>query len=203
MHCPQCGQQQASNEQRFCSRCGFPLGGVMELLANGGVTPEYQPPSETPRRLSPRRKGVQQGVALIFLAAVLTPLFAVLNSYLGFPELFASLTAVIGFIGGAMRVIYALLFEEAGPKTPKVVYLNANQQQQPVISPYQQPPAAAPAPRPFADVPRARPLPPQQSMPAPNWRRPDTAELINNPPSVTENTTKLLGKNDKEEPPVE
>ncbi|MBD0372760.1 MAG: hypothetical protein ICV60_18090 [Pyrinomonadaceae bacterium] len=185
MHCPQCGQQQASNEQRFCSRCGFPLGGVMELLANGGVIPQYQPPSETSRKLSPRRKGVQQGVALIFLAAVLTPFFAVLNSYLGFPEIFSSLTAVIGFIGGALRVIYALLFEEAGPKQPKVVYLDSNPQQQP-------------APRPLSDAPRARPLPPPQSVPVPNWRRPDTAELVNKPPSVTENTTKLLDKKETE-----
>jgi hypothetical protein len=195
MHCPQCGQQQVSNELRFCSRCGFPLGGVVELVANGGVIPQYQPPSEFPRKVSPRRKGVQQGVALIFLAAVLTPLFAVLHEYLGFPDLFIALTAVIGFIGGVLRVVYALIFEEGAQK---VVYLNP-QTQQPLFSPYQQP--VPQQPKPFADVPRARPLPPQQSTPAQGWRRPNTAELVN-PPSVTENTTKLLGKQDKEEPPA-
>jgi hypothetical protein len=193
MHCPQCGQQQVSSELRFCSRCGFPLGGVVELLATGGVPPQSQPQGETMPTVSPRRKGVQQGFALIFLAAVLTPLFGVLNGYLNFPEIFIALSAVIGFIGGALRVIYALIFEEGAPR---VVYVNSNQA--PSFPAYQQPPL-----RPFADAPRGRPaLPPQQSAPAQSWRRPDTAEL-QHPPSVTENTTKLLEKREQEEPPVE
>jgi hypothetical protein len=196
MHCPQCGQQQVSNELRFCSRCGFPLGGVMELVANGGVLPQYQPPSglENKPRVSPRRKGIQQGVALIFLAAVLTPFFAALHEYVGFPELFIALTAILGFIGGFLRVIYALIFEEGAQK---VIYLNSNPQQ-PVFSPYQQP---VPQQRSFADANRVRPLPPPQSTPAQGWHRPNTSELVT-PPSVTENTTKLLGKQDKEEPPA-
>lgn len=192
MHCPQCGQQQGSSELRFCSRCGFPLNGVMELMANGGLIPQSQQPAETGLKVSPRRKGVQQGFALIFLAAVLTPLFAVLNNYLNFPELFIALSAIIGFIGGTLRVLYALIFEEGAQK---IIYLSA-QQQQAVYPAYQQPP------RPVLDASRARPLPPQQSVPVPGWRRPDTAELIN-PPSVTENTTKLLDKKEREEPPVE
>jgi hypothetical protein len=194
MHCPQCGQQQVSSELRFCSRCGFPLGGVTELLANGGVIPQYQPPSaETPSKISPRRKGVQQGVALIFLAAVLTPLFGVLNSYLNFPEIFAALTAIIGFIGGALRILYAAIFEEGAQK---VVYVNQGQQQ-PSFPAYQQPPQRA-----VMDVNRARQLPPQQSQPVPNWRRPDTAEL-HKPLSVTEHTTRLLEQREGEEPPAE
>ncbi|HKS30398.1 MAG TPA: hypothetical protein VJS44_21410 [Pyrinomonadaceae bacterium] len=196
MHCPQCGQQQVSNELRFCSRCGFPLGGVTELVANGGILPQYQaPPVATERpKASPRRKGVQQGAALVFLAAVLTPLFAVLNEYVGFPELFIALSAVIGFIGGTLRIIYALIFEEGAQK---VVYLNPNVQQ-PLFTPYQQP---ASQPRPLNDANRARQLPPQSATPpAQSWRRPNTAELINKPPSVTENTTKLLDKQEKEEP---
>jgi len=32
MHCPKCGQQQVSDEMRFCSRCGFALGIVTELI---------------------------------------------------------------------------------------------------------------------------------------------------------------------------
>jgi hypothetical protein len=197
MHCPQCGQQQVSNELRFCSRCGFPLGGVLELVANGGVLPQYQAPSaaEKTPKASPRRRGVQQGAALVFLAAVLTPLFAVLHEYLGTPELFIALSAVIGFIGGTLRVIYALIFEEGAQK---VVYLDPNTHQ-PLFSPYQQP---VPQARPVMDANRARQLPPQPpAAPAPqNWRRPDTSELVNRPPSVTENTTKLLDKQDKEEP---
>lgn len=195
MHCPQCGLQQVSNELRFCSRCGFPLAGVAELMANGGIIPQYQPPSETPaRKVSPRKRGMQQGMLLIFLATVLTPLFAVLNAYLNFPEIFTTLAAIIGFIGGAMRVIYALLFEEGAPKAP--VYVNAGLPQQ-GLPLYSQPVPQA------LDANRARTLPPPQSTPTPvsNWRRPDTSELVR-PPSVTENTTKLLDRREQEEPPA-
>lgn len=164
----------------------------MELLANGGILPQYQPPSEMPPKISQRRKGVQQGVALIFLAAVLTPIFAVFNAYLHFPEIFAALTAIIGFIGGALRILYAAIFEEGAQK---VVYMNHGQQQ-PSFPAYQQQP-----PRPVMDANRARQLPPQQSQPVPNWRRPDTSEL-HKPPSVTEHTTRLLEKKEGEEPPA-
>lgn len=189
MHCPRCGQQQVSSELRFCSRCGFPLSGVMELLANDGVIPQYQPPAgaESPK-VSPRRKGVQQGVALIFLAAVLTPLLAVLNGYWGFPEIFIALAAIIGFVGGPLRILYASLFEEGAQK---VIYVNANQQQQSL-------PAYQPQTRVVADANRGRVLQPT-SAPVSNWqRRPDTSELVHQP-SVTENTTKLLEKVDEEE----
>jgi hypothetical protein len=194
MHCPQCGQQQVSSELRFCSRCGFPLGGVTELMANGGALPQYQPPSDTPSKMSPRRRGVRQGVAMIFLGVVLTSLFGVFNSYLGFPEFFVAVSAIIGFVGGPLRILYAAIFEE-GEK--KIVYMNSGQQQ-PGFPAYQQQPSL----RPSADVNRARQLPPQQSAPVQNWRRPDTAELVT-PPSVTEHTTRLLEKRDREEPPVE
>ena len=40
MFCPNCGQQQATEQMRFCSRCGFPLGLVSEILANGGFLPQ-------------------------------------------------------------------------------------------------------------------------------------------------------------------
>jgi hypothetical protein len=36
MFCPQCGSQQVTDEIRFCSRCGLPLGLVTDLLANSG-----------------------------------------------------------------------------------------------------------------------------------------------------------------------
>ncbi len=34
MFCPQCGHRQASNDMRFCSRCGLSLGLVTDVLAN-------------------------------------------------------------------------------------------------------------------------------------------------------------------------
>ena len=40
MHCPRCGQQQVSEDIKFCSRCGLPLGVVSEVLAQGGYLPQ-------------------------------------------------------------------------------------------------------------------------------------------------------------------
>ena len=39
MYCPQCGQQQLSDNLRFCSRCGFPLEVVLQILGTGGMLP--------------------------------------------------------------------------------------------------------------------------------------------------------------------
>src|SRR5689334_7647741 len=35
MYCPNCGQQQVSDEMRFCSRCGLALTGLAEWLGGG------------------------------------------------------------------------------------------------------------------------------------------------------------------------
>ena len=37
MYCPKCSQLQISEEMRFCSRCGFALGAVRELVASGNA----------------------------------------------------------------------------------------------------------------------------------------------------------------------
>src|SRR2546423_8942635 len=74
MFCPQCGQQQA-NEVRFCSRCGFPLAGVNELLLRGGQLPVLAGPgagASAPGE-SPQRTGVRQGVATTVSAMLLIP----------------------------------------------------------------------------------------------------------------------------------
>jgi len=43
MFCPKCSQSQASEDMRYCSRCGFPLCGVAELVANDGTLPVKSP----------------------------------------------------------------------------------------------------------------------------------------------------------------
>jgi hypothetical protein len=173
MHCPQCGQQQIPGEVRFCSRCGFPLDGVSELVAHGGVLPTYEP--QTEEQISPRRKGVKQGVTLLMLGIVITILFGVFNTYLGTPELLTALSAVIFFVGGPLRLLYALIFEEGAKK--HYIYL----------------PPGVPAPLPAP--PRQTALPPHRQQPhMPSFRpQSHTAEIVQ-PPSVTENTTRLLEK---------
>ncbi|MBV9209296.1 MAG: hypothetical protein JOZ52_01635 [Acidobacteria bacterium] len=176
MFCPQCGQQQTPGEVRFCSRCGFPLDSVSQLVAHGGVLPKSE--SEDLPQVSPRRRGVKHGVTMIMLGIVLTILFGVLNGYLGTPELLIALSAVIFFVGGPLRLLYALIFEEGAKKNfhPAPNYLAPNS------------PAAFPAP------PRQTALPPPQQQSIPTFRQPHRTAEINPPPSVTENTTRLLEK---------
>ena len=182
MFCPQCGQQQASGIIRFCSRCGFPLDGVIQLLGSGGMVPVYRTPDE-PVPISARRKGVKQGGMLLLSGAVIVPLVAVMASFSNstFLEVLAAFAAIICFIGGPLRMLYAAVFEEPAPK--------------PVLS-YAPPPIGA-SPRPqFAPHPQHQALPPPPARPG-AWRpRPNTAELAG-PPSVTENTTRLLEKEDR------
>ena len=185
MFCPQCGQQQVSGEMRFCSRCGFPLGGVIQLLASGGMGPTNDAlTGAAPRQLSPRRKGYRQGALMILISLIATPLVAILSDA-GIPELFIPLTAILFFWGGIIRIIYARVFEDAGAPPPLAAL------------PIYAPPAVGTAQF-VAGAPQTA-LPPQRSAPASGWRQPtNTAEMVP-PPSVTENTTRLL--DDRAEPP--
>ena len=168
---------------RFCSRCGFSMEGVMHLLAHGGMLPLYELPAGE-KTISPRRKGVKQGVMLMLIGALLVPIFGVMA---GFAPgrisevfaLFAALTAVIGFLGGALRMLFAAIFEE-GAKPQSYV-----------AAPSYIPPAVPP--------PQARvsALPPAAVNAQPWRQRPQTAEMMP-PSSVTDHTTKLLEKSETE-----
>lgn len=179
MYCPQCGQQQVSDSLRFCSRCGFPLEGVLQLLGSGGALPFYQPSG--PREMSARRKGVRQGAALFLAGAVVVPMLGVFYSFTNGPNLLdilVPLAAIIFFLGGLMRMLFAAIFEEGAPKHHIVT------------TSYAPPPVSQLG----AHAPAA--LPPAQNNPATGWRsRPITSE-IRQPSSVTENTTRLLDKDD-------
>ncbi|MEO6390396.1 MAG: zinc ribbon domain-containing protein [Pyrinomonadaceae bacterium] len=190
MHCPQCGQQQIPGEVRFCSRCGFPLSGVSDLIANGGTLPPA-PHIQNFDAESPKKRGVKQGVVLFMgVGIVLTSILGVFSSFLNFPEFFPALSAVVGFLGGFLRIVFALIFEEGAKK---VVYLPHPNYSSMAPQQYNQVPPAqlAPAQRPQS-------LPPAQNVAVGSWRRPNTAELVT-PSSVTENTTKLL---EREPPPA-
>lgn len=179
MFCPQCGQQQASEERRFCSRCGFPLGVISEALAQGGVL-TTTPAESQGRKLSPRQKGLRQGAMLMLSTVLIVPLivFAILLFDVDQLIPLIPLAAVVCFVGGFIRIAYALMFEDAAP-----------------------PAAIDTTVMPFASAQLNAPvhgamLPPAQSgatiRPATAWRRhPETSEIVQ-PPSITENTTKLL-----------
>ena len=182
MFCPQCGQQQTTGVIRFCSRCGFPLDGVIQLLSAGGMIPVYRNPDE-PVPVSARRKGVKQGGLLLLSGAVLVPLIGVMASFgnSAFLEIMTAFAAIICFIGGPLRMLYAAVFEEGAPSPVRM---------------YGPPPTTAAQPQ-FGPPMHHQALPPPPARTASGWRsRPNTAELVS-PPSVTENTTRLLEKDDR------
>lgn len=178
MYCPQCGQQQVSEVTRFCSRCGFPLDGAAAVLASGGALPTgYQPGYQ---QMSPRSKGIRQGALLMLSTLLIVPLVAIIAvGLLDLHGAIVGITAVTCFLGGLLRIFYALLMEDAvaPPNPPAHAYAEHDPQ--------------------FARRAQNPALPPAPVNPAAGWRpRPNTAELYQ-PPSVTENTTRLL---DKDEP---
>ena len=178
MHCPQCGQQQVSEIVRFCSRCGFPLDGVIQLLSNNGMLPVYASAEEA-NQISPRKRGVRQGGILLLTGILLVPILGVLSHYVdsNFLELLIAIAALICFLGGPLRMIYAALFED-GAQTWRGV-----------PAPFVQ------ASMPTHQGPRSA-LPPPPARQPTGWNpRPHTGEIVR-PPSVTEATTRLLDKDD-------
>lgn len=177
MYCPQCGQQQVSENVRFCSRCGFLLEGVTAVVASGGIVPtRYVQSANQP--LSPRSKGVRQGAMLMLSTLLVVPIVAILSINLFEPisHIVVPLAALFCFVGGLLRILYALLMEDA------VARVEVDQ-----VSGY--------SPQLERPVQNAA-LPPAPAHAAPSWRpRPNTAEIYQ-PPSVTENTTRLLDKED-------
>jgi hypothetical protein len=168
---------------RFCARCGFPLEGAMVLLAHNGMLPRYEVAGgET--KISARRKGVKQGAMLILIGAVLVPLLAAISSFapgrisLAF-EFFAVAAAILLFVGGPLRMLFAGLFEEGAPPRQ-------------LVMPSSYAPPAIPPPV------RVTALPQANAAPTAGWRsRPQTAEILA-PPSVTDHTTRLLEKSEPE-----
>jgi hypothetical protein len=172
MHCPQCGQQQISGEVRFCKSCGFPLDGVRELLASGGVSSTIEKEGHTPGQ-SPRRQGVRQGFMLLFIFIVSVPLYGLIGKpVMALPPLL--------LIAGLMRILYAVIFQEGAPRKKQQRFNTL-----PDVAPSTNDQSGTAT--------RGTALPPAQSVPvtAFNARRVDTREMVN-PPSVTERTTKLL-----------
>jgi hypothetical protein len=185
MYCPQCGQQRVSDELRFCSRCGFQLNGVTQLLEAGGELPGLNK-VEQRRRRSPRYEGVRQGVILMFAAMALAPL----ANFIGkggevLPATFIML--------GLMRLLYAVIFQEGEASRKK---REAQPSYAPPAMPQQLNAGGARAGGGGA-------LPPAQSIPVGSYaaRRAETAEIVQ-PPSVTEHTTKLLDNRDEYDEPA-
>lgn len=182
MFCPRCAQEQVIEEIRYCSRCGFPLTLVAQVLAHGGTLPQLEEIYNKPKGRFTRSKGLKFGLAWFLILTFLIAPFLAIVGVDGLPEI----TAALGVFGGLLIILFSFIFLKKEPKT-----WNAEQLGQPQTA------------REYDALhgkTNQTALPPQQSIPTSayvppinSWKAPETSDLAN-PGSVTEGTTKLLEK---------
>src|SRR5437667_2491971 len=114
MHCPSCGQYQVSNETKFCSRCGMPLGIVSDLLAHGGFLPQLAELSKKKPSIYTRKNGLAFSLIwFLFFLLIMTPLLGILGA-----KPLAGMTAILGIFGGLIMMISSLIFLKPERKIP-------------------------------------------------------------------------------------
>jgi hypothetical protein len=175
MHCPSCGQQQVSLDIKFCSRCGFPMAHVAEVLTGGGVIPQLLNAGRK-KKFFVKKNGVFLSLMLVFVCwFLLTPLCAIADFEEG-----AAFFGILGFFLGIFGIASSLFFLPSANEFRPAQQGDIYQGQMPPL-PHR----------------NAVPLPPQQSIPVDQyvqpgqWRTPDTGQF-DQPASVTDSTTKLL-----------
>jgi zinc-ribbon domain len=168
MFCPKCGQQ-SSDEVRFCPRCGLQLAGLNAYVAANDLTSNRLDPARQ-TEMTAKRLGTRRGAKLMFFSVILFPIFFAICFLVDGPApLFVPFTV---FLAGLVMLVYARLFgDELIPARQRTSNRDLG--------------AAGDRPA----------LGAAQFTPAPLFNQPraNTAEIYQ-PPSITENTTKLLDK---------
>jgi hypothetical protein len=179
MFCPRCGQEQITNETRFCSRCGFLMAGVGALVANDG-NPALDAP--TPAKVdSPRRRGIKQGLFIFLLTFLVVPIVSILTIWAKAEPFGVAISAILLFVGGILRMAYAWMFESSAPTTTEIEQSAYNAPQN-ILGGSQNQNALPPQ----SSIPTSSYMPPKHG----SWR--DTNDL--EPTSVTDATTRHLQK---------
>ena len=183
MFCPNCGQERTSPDTSFCSRCGFLLTGTSELILTGGASPqELVSASDTAAKA--RGRGVRQGMLIFLLALLLVPIMSFVSKALGLSPIVPVVTAMLAILLGVaslFRMGYALMIE--GRETRRSTSTISDETRGDLAKSTTQ-----------------RSLPGSQTVPVSDYGLPgtgmwrDTNDL--QPASVTENTTKLLEKDE-------
>lgn len=168
MYCPNCGQQQMSEEMRYCSRCGLALSGLAEWIAGGNLTANSTEKVQV-SELSPRRKGIRRAAKLMFFSVALFPVFLVISLAIdeGGPLAFP----LIIFFVSLVWMLYARLFGDPTARMIDTTFQTSTLGS--TTARGSLPPAAA------------------NSMPGLGRQQVRTNELAQ-PSSVTEHTTRLL-----------
>ena len=169
MYCPQCSQEQITEEMRFCSRCGFPLAIVSQLVRNGGTLAGFNP--EAKGQLSPRQKGVRWGLILMSIGVLLVPIAGMMTALQEDLAVLFIPTFLV-FVIGLVRLLHAYLLAQKTPTEDKSLFGARKTRQLPDA--------------------QVSALPAAHSIPVTAWRQPVNTSEIVQPSSVTDHTTKLL-----------
>jgi hypothetical protein len=175
MHCPRCGQQQVSEDIKFCSRCGLPLGIVSEVVAQGGYLPQLADLSDPKKTFFNKKNGAVFSVIWLISCIFLAIVFDGIMNVNRMGELFAA----AGIFGGILILLISLVYLPSSKKRPVAGT------------------AFERVPESLYGAAQNNALPPRQThpatdfVPAAGWRAPETGEFAV-PGSVTDSTTKLL-----------
>ena len=172
MYCPRCSQLQPSDEMRFCSRCGFSLTGVAELLANNGL-PLESISNQSTLAGSSRKKIISESAFLTLVVWAVAFAATLFVNFGGPFELIARVAAILFFtlgLIGLIRFTYGFLFVKDSPR------IATHETSERSIS---------------GQIARPR-LPAHQSIPVSDYPQRTHTKEIAPQPSVTENTTRLL-----------
>jgi hypothetical protein len=167
MFCPKCGQQQISDDTRFCSRCGVAIGGLTEWLTKSDGAGVRKGAGPGPIDWS--RKEIKRGVKVMMLAGVLAPVFFGASVMVDNPG--PLLIPLSVFLLGIALILYSHLFGESSSRKT----------------------SQASQPSQIGTGTGVNALPPASSIGINDLagQRIQTAEMVQ-PPSVTDRTTKLL-----------
>ena len=171
MYCPRCSQEQVLEDVKFCSRCGLPLAFVADALANDGLPSARLTAPFKKKKLTRRSGSIFALLWFLFFVVLMAPLVGLDN------DDDALVMLIFGVAGSFIMIVVSFLLLENAPnqnaETDRLK--NLSQKNQAALPPQQSIPAGAYVPSAGA-----------------NWR--DTNDLVQ--PSVTDNTTKLLSRDE-------
>ncbi len=179
MYCPRCGQEQHNKQTKFCSRCGFLMSGMSEIVEKGGL-PKAIIENTDPNAISPRKRGLKQGALLFMSGFIIVPILAMITIFLDAEPFAVVLGMLLTFLSGFLWMVYSMIFNSGNPTL----------QNQSIVETIKQDLTGKTTAQKSLPAQQTEPVSTIYDPPTGNWR--ETADL--QPTSVTEETTKTLDK---------
>lgn len=90
------------------------MDGMSEIIDHGGL-PEAILEKRDPNAISPRRRGLKQGGLLFLSGFVIVPVLGIFTAMFNGEGFLVGLAAILTFLAGFIRMIYALVFQSGIP----------------------------------------------------------------------------------------